>query len=1343
MKKYILSIFSVLIFSALFSLRAYAGCAPGESYVVITVNSDAYFTTDPTVITVTIGGVVAYVGTPPNSQIDFPIVDGCFPEGAAISIDYTDAFGDGTLVDPVVNIVLGCNLAPSADIMQPTAAAGNIFMGTVATDFDDNTAGTTGSGGAIGTSNPASGGVTCPDAVTNTANFGTIALSPTLTNNTSPPGFPSGITGYPTCDAAGGATFGQVLTGPSSTSGETEPIEVCATYTQPNVSGNETGVYVGVLGDVTEIYGSTPLDMNGDGNGVNDCGFTVTDLTILDAGCNVVASNVGAAGATGLTPGTTYTVCATVIGSAYFQGADGLLGTGDDGAPADGTCVLTQIGLAVQPFESACAITPDPAINIVCDDAGTPFDPSDDTFSFDILVNGENTAGTNTFNDDQGGAAIAYGTTVTYGPFLISAGAATITFTDTDDPNCMATMMGAPPATCSTATCTITPDAASNIVCDDAGTPFDDTDDTFTFDIVVNGDNTDPAATDMFSDDQGNTGAYGSTQSYGPFPIAGGAIVVTFTDVDAPATAACTATMMGTPPATCSTATCTITPDAATNVVCDDAGTPFDDTDDTFTFDIVVNGDNTDPAATDMFSDDQGNTGAYGSTQSYGPFPIAGGAIVVTFTDVDAPATAACTATMMGTPPATCSTATCTITPDVATNIVCDDNGTPADPSDDTFTFDILVNGSNTDAAASNTFNDDQGNNGVAYGATTSYGPFPIAGGPITVMFTDADAPAAEACTATMMANPPATCSGATCTITPDPAANIVCDDNGTPADPSDDTYTFDITVNGSSTFPGATNTFNDDQGNAGIAYGMTVSYGPFPIAGGNVTVMFTDADEATCTGMMMANPPATCSGATCTITPDPAANIVCDDNGTPADPSDDTYTFDITVNGSSTFPGATNTFNDDQGNAGIAYGMTVSYGPFPIAGGNVTVMFTDADEATCTGMMMATAPATCSDQTACMITPDPAASILCNDNGTPSDPSDDTYTFDITVNGSNLAPGASNTFNDDQGNVGIAYGTTVSYGPYPISGGNIIVTFTDVDDPANCTNTMMAAAPPTCSAQMTSIDISDPCSCDAPAIPQAGCTSDYPYTAANSPENIDVDGDGLITNNGLDLVADVIEIAVSSPIVGETFTVAAAGTALNCDGTPILVGDAMTETAPGSGVYQIVVYYPADGSGYGTMMFDADMGSPSANITNPSAEYMPCICEPCVDDIAGSITLADCDFSSTMVEIYDDGGLLVEAVTADMMGNYSLTGGPYACGTYTAVIVNAPACYIEAGGDVGPRAFNVDGDGTPDGFNFMGPVANIPTVGEWGLIILGLLMCIMAVVSIRQRIEEENQAWG
>jgi len=187
-------------------------------------------------------------------------------------------------------------------------------------------------------------------------------------------------------------------------------------------------------------------------------------------------------------------------------------------------------------------------------------------------------------------------------------------------------------------------------------------------------------------------------------------------------------------------------------------------------------------------------------------------------------------------------------------------------------------------------------------------------------------------------------CTGCTmpmCSITPDPAANIVCDDNGTPADPSDDTFTFDITVNGSNTDPAASNTFSDDQGNAGIAYGTTLSYGPFPIAGGNVIVSFTDADDAACTGMMMGTAPAPCSNAMCSI----SASVMtsCDDAGTPEDDSDDITTYTVTVTG--TNAGAT--FTDDQGNAGVMYGTPIIYTVMGTAGLNVTYM--DDGDAACT----------------------------------------------------------------------------------------------------------------------------------------------------------------------------------------------------------------------------------------------------------------------------------------------------------------------------------------------------------------------------------------------------------
>jgi len=106
-------------------------------------------------------------------------------------------------------------------------------------------------------------------------------------------------------------------------------------------------------------------------------------------------------------------------------------------------------------------------------------------------------------------------------------------------------------------------------------------------------------------------------------------------------------------------------------------------------------------------------------------------------------------------------------------------------------------------------------------------------------------------------------------------------------------------------------------------------------------------------------------------------------------------------------------------------------------------------------------------------------------------------------------------------------------------------------------------------------------------------------------------------------------------------------------------------------------------------------------------------------------------------IELFDAAGMSLGTMALGAGGG---TGsfGIQACGDYSMVINGAPACYTDQGGDVGPRAFTVDGTGSTTAINFSLTPANIPTVGEWGLIILGLLMSITAVVGIRQRRREE-----
>jgi len=130
-----------------------------------------------------------------------------------------------------------------------------------------------------------------------------------------------------------------------------------------------------------------------------------------------------------------------------------------------------------------------------------------------------------------------------------------------------------------------------------------------------------------------------------------------------------------------------------------------------------------------------------------------------------------------------------------------------------------------------------------------------------------------------------------------------------------------------------------------------------------------------------------------------------------------------------------------------------------------------------------------------------------------------------------------------------------------------------------------------------------------------------------------------------------------------------------------------------------------------------------------------PCVgsvtCGACVEDISGSIVSADplCDLSGIDIEITAPDGTNTTATTsAD--GTFTVAGGPYPCGDYSAVITGSlPTCYTDGNGPT-TLDFTVDGDaGTEDGPFFVAD-PNIPTLSQWGLIVLALLL--MTLGSLR-----------
>jgi len=127
-----------------------------------------------------------------------------------------------------------------------------------------------------------------------------------------------------------------------------------------------------------------------------------------------------------------------------------------------------------------------------------------------------------------------------------------------------------------------------------------------------------------------------------------------------------------------------------------------------------------------------------------------------------------------------------------------------------------------------------------------------------------------------------------------------------------------------------------------------------------------------------------------------------------------------------------------------------------------------------------------------------------------------------------------------------------------------------------------------------------------------------------------------------------------------------------------------------------------------------------------------------CTEEINGSVTSSDpsCDVSGIEVTITAPDGTAITVTTA-ADGTFTVSGGPFPCGDYSATITtlpgDLPACYADSG-PIGPLAFTVDGDpATADG-PFFEDQPMVPTLSQWGLISLALLLMIFGSVKLAVR---------
>lgn len=126
-----------------------------------------------------------------------------------------------------------------------------------------------------------------------------------------------------------------------------------------------------------------------------------------------------------------------------------------------------------------------------------------------------------------------------------------------------------------------------------------------------------------------------------------------------------------------------------------------------------------------------------------------------------------------------------------------------------------------------------------------------------------------------------------------------------------------------------------------------------------------------------------------------------------------------------------------------------------------------------------------------------PTVSAACNDNGTSTDPSDDTFNYTINATGDNT--GATYSISGDDVQSGVAYGSEQGpYGSFPISNGTLNLTLADVDNATCSLSNVTVAAPATCSTQ---VDLRLEKSVNK-ASAQRGDTVVYTLTVTNDSKN-------------------------------------------------------------------------------------------------------------------------------------------------------------------------------------------------------------------------------------------------
>ena len=655
-----------------------------------------------------------------------------------------------------------------------------------------------------------------------------------------------------------------------------------------------------------------------------------------------------------------------------------------------------------------CDIVDAKVVDISCADA------NDGTFTFDLLVTGTGTS--STWTATGGGITFSgnYGE-VTTSPTLPASGL-TISFvvSDSDNSECKSYLALEAPTEEECFECRITDADVSGINCTDAN------DGTFTFDLLVEGANTGSSWTAIGAG-VSFSGNYGELTTSPVLTANGQQVTILIIDTQDPG---CNQTVMFDAPGADECAVCEVNA-VVSNITCAESGGQY------FTFDLTVSGENTSGSWV-ATSGDITFSGNYGETVTSPVLVSLGEDLNFTIMDKD---DAGCSDVVTVAIPDDCGA--CNLMVEIE-SIMCDTEGTMENNDDDTFSFTLTIsNGAGTGWVSMD------GMYSGNYGEPVLISGIPISEEAFSIQAIDNEN---SECQASIFVNAPEPCS-VVCSMEVLPEdIEIMCTDNGTPGDSSDDMYTYTLTA--TATDAGMSQGYMVLLESTGELLGMSL-YGnsftpnsPLLVDEGSVEIRIVDMLDEDCYTIVTIDP------SVCTVCSLEAevSNISCHDNDTPNNLEDDVFYFDLTVNG--TFA-STGWITEDGTQTGT-YGETITFGPFPISGGDVSLTILDQEDDGCATTVTATAPAPCSEAP-CNL--DVAVeSIDCDDNGTPEDAADDTFTATVIVTNGDRTTGWTSS-NGATGN----YGETIVLGPFELI--DQTITITDNED-ANCTFELNLAAP-------------------------------------------------------------------------------------------------------------------------------------------------------------------------------------------------------------------------------------------------------------------------------------------